>query len=148
MVDLYKLVLSYYYSPSAKGSNSIKKILPAIIQESDYLKNKYSKPVYGRLKQIKSLNFDEHIWIDQAYAMDPYKTLPPLFSEYDTEQLDKCFGGFDELADGGAAMTAYNYLQFSHIPGDQREQLRDGLLRYCELDTMAMVMILEGWLNR
>ena len=44
-------------------------------------------------------------------------------------------------------MMAYNYLQFSHIPADQRETLRDGLLRYCELDTMAMVMILEGWLH-
>ena len=148
MVDLYKLVLSYYYSPFAKGSNSIKKILPAIIQESDYLKNKYSKPIYGKSKPVKSLNFEEHIWIDQAYNMDPYKTLPKLFDDYDTGQLDKCFGGFDELADGGAAMTAYNYLQFSHIPSDQREKLKEGLLRYCELDTMAMVMILEGWLNK
>ena len=121
--------------------------MPAIIQESGYLKNKYSNPVYGKSKQVKSINFDEHVWINQACGMDPYKTLPRLFVEYDAEQLDKCFGGFDELADGGAAMTAYNYLQFSHIPADQRETLRDGLLRYCELDTMAMVMILEGWLN-
>jgi hypothetical protein len=147
MVDLYKLVLNYYYSPFAKGSNSIKSILPAIIQESDFLKSKYSQPIYGRSKQVRSLNFDEHIWIDPVYNMDPYKTLPRLFEDYDTDQLDKFFGGFDELADGGAAMTAYNYLQFSHIPGDQREKLKEGLLRYCELDTMAMVMILEGWLN-
>jgi len=147
MVDLYKLVLNYYYSPYAKGSNSIKDILPAIIQGSDFLKAKYSKPIYGRSKQVTSLNFDEHIWIDPKYNMDPYKTLPKLFEDYDTDQLDKFFGGFDELADGGAAMTAYNYLQFSHIPIDQREKLKDGLLRYCELDTMAMVMILEGWLN-
>lgn len=147
MVDLHRLVLKYYYSPFAKGSNSIKQILPAIIQESTFLKSKYSKPVYGKLKQIKSLNFDEHVWIDQACDMDPYKTLPRLFNDYDANQLDKFFGGFDELADGGAAMTAYNYLQFSHIPNDQRDQLRDGLLRYCELDTLAMVMILESWLN-
>jgi len=147
MVDLYKLVLNYYYSPYAKGSNSIKDILPAIIQESDFLKAKYSKPIYGRSKQVTSLNFDEHIWIDPKYNMDPYKTLPKLFEDYDTDQLDKFFGGFDELADGGAAMTAYNYLQFSHIPIDQREKLKEGLLRYCELDTMAMVMILEGWVN-
>ena len=147
MIDLYKLVLNYYYSPYAKGSNSIKDILPAIIQESDFLKAKYSKPIYGRSKQVTSLNFDEHVWIDPKYNMDPYKTLPKLFEDYDTDQLDKFFGGFDELADGGAAMTAYNYLQFSHIPIDQREKLKEGLLRYCELDTMAMVMILEGWLN-
>lgn len=146
MVDLQ--VLGYYYSPYAKGSNSIKKILPAVIQESDFLKNKYSKPVYGKSKQVKSLNFEEHVWIDPAHGMDPYKTLPRLFENYDTDRLNKCFGGFSELADGAAAMTAYSYLQFSHIPVDQREKLKGGLLRYCELDTMAMVMILEGWLNR
>jgi hypothetical protein len=147
MVDLYKLVLSYYYSPYARGSNSIKDILPAIIQDSDFLKSKYSNPIYGKLRQVQSLNFDEHVWINPKYDMDPYKTLPKLFEDYDTDQLDRFFGGFDELADGGAAMTAYNYLQFSHIPNDQREKLKEGLLRYCELDTLAMVMILEGWIN-
>jgi hypothetical protein len=25
--------------------------------------------------------------------------------------------------------------------------IKDGLLRYCELDTMAMVMLLEGLIN-
>jgi hypothetical protein len=27
----------------------------------------------------------------------------------------------------------------------EREELRSGLLRYCELDTLAMVMIWEGF---
>jgi len=147
MVDLYKLVISYYYSPYAKGSNSIKDILPAIIRDSEFLRNKYSKHVYGIAKEVTSLNFDEHIWIDEKCELDPYKTLPKLFEEYDTNRLDRFFGGFDELADGGAAMTAYNYLQFSHVPADQREMLKEGLLKYCELDTMAMVMLIEAWMN-
>jgi hypothetical protein len=25
--------------------------------------------------------------------------------------------------------------------------IKDGLLRYCELDTLAMVMLLEGFIN-
>jgi len=39
---------------------------------------------------------------------------------------------------------AYNMLQFSEIPADQRHRIKDAMLRYCELDTMAMVMLLEG----
>jgi hypothetical protein len=42
-------------------------------------------------------------------------------------------------------MTAYNYLQFSDIPVEQRKSISDALLRYCELDTLAMVMLVEGW---
>jgi hypothetical protein len=51
----------------------------------------------------------------------------------------------DGLADGGAAMTAYNYLQFSEIPLEQRKSISTSLLRYCELATLAMVMLVEGW---
>jgi hypothetical protein len=145
MKDLYKVVMSYYYSPRAKGSNSLKSILPAIIADSDYLRAKYSKPIYGRGKEVESLNFDEKVWIDPKFQNDPYETLPRLFKDYDNDKLDRLLLGFDELAEGGAAMTAYNYLQFSEIPPDQREILRDGLLRYCELDTLAMVMLFEGW---
>ncbi len=147
MVDLYDLVVKYYYSPQAKGSNSIKSILPAVISDSKHLKAKYTKPVYGKGKSVHSMNFDQHVWIQQECNNDPYKTLLPLFAEYDDDRLDRSVMEFGELASGGAAMTAYNLLQFSEIPLFQREELRRGLLRYCELDTMAMVMILEAWMN-
>ena len=51
------------------------------------------------------------------------------------------------IADGGAALTAYAKLQFSYIPINQREKLRNALLKYCELDTLAMVTIWEYWMN-
>jgi len=141
MIDSFQLIIRYYYPPTAKGSNSIKQILPAIINDSRYLRDKYSNPIYGRGLVIHSLNFDSHIWINSEKGNDPYKTLPKLFKEYDDEMLDKYFGGLDEVKDGGAAMTAYGLLQYSQISDTLREQLRDGLLRYCELDTMAMVML-------
>ena len=50
-----------------------------------------------------------------------------------------------ELSDGGAALTAYNYLQYSNVSEEQREYLQQALFKYCELDTMAMVMIMEAW---
>ena len=147
MIDLYKLVLQYYYPPYAKGSNSIKKILPAIIHDSEYLRTKYRQPIYGMEKEIRSLNFDEHVWIDNEHDCDPYKTLPKLFKDYDDEPLDWMLARFGYVREGGAAMTAYNYLQFSEVPAGQREELRRGLLRYCELDTLAMIMIIEGCKN-
>ncbi len=42
-------------------------------------------------------------------------------------------------------MIAYARMQFSEMKAGEREELVKGLLRYCELDTFAMVMIYEGW---
>ena len=42
-------------------------------------------------------------------------------------------------------MTAYSYLQYVDMSKEERELLVKGLLRYCELDTLAMVMIYEHW---
>lgn len=149
MIDLYQLVLQYYYSPLAKGSNSLKQILPAIIAESDFLKMKYGKSgIYGSGKEVHSLNFDDHIWIKPEAGNNPYKTLPRVFDDYDQETLDDLVKDMAELADGGTAMTAYNYLQFSDLPIEQRKKISDALLRYCELDTLAMVMLVEGWKDK
>jgi hypothetical protein len=146
MVDLYELVIQYYYSPNAKGSNSLKQILPAVIKDSVYLREKYgTNGMYGKELTVKSLNFDNHIWIDTAKNSDPYKTLPKIFDDVDRKTLDELIKDFDEVGDGGAALTAYNYLQYADVPQDQRARIADALLRYCELDTLAMVMIVEGW---
>ena len=146
MVDLWELVLSYYYSPTAKGSNSIKDILPAVIHDSKFIRDKYSQPVYGT-DFIKSKNFKEHAWINSEKGNNPYKTLPPVIAGYDNDTLDHPGQLMDEIMDGGAAMMAYSYLQFSDISPEQKESIRKALLRYCELDTMAMVMIWEFWGN-
>jgi hypothetical protein len=148
MIDLYKLVLSYYYPPAAGGSNSLKYILPATIQSSVFLQKKYGKPVYGKLADIPSLNFDKKTWLEPENPYNPYKSLPAIFEDYDAEILDQLVEEFDEIREGGAAMTAYAKMQFTTIPESQREQLKKGLLKYCELDTLAMVMIFEEWKNQ
>ena len=146
MVDLYKLVTSYYYPPAAGGSNSIKSILPATIMSSKFLREKYSQPIYGT-KTMPSLNFKEKSWLSDTSKLNPYKELPPVFEEWSGEDLDSLVEDVDGIADGGAALTAYAKLQFSHIPHDQREKIRNALLKYCELDTLAMVMIWEYWMD-
>jgi len=41
-------------------------------------------------------------------------------------------------------MVAYSLLQSELLPPDDRAELQKQLLRYCELDTLAMVMAFEG----
>ena len=141
MIDLCELVKRYYYSPHTHGSNSIKYVLPAILNESEVIKSKYSQPIY------QSGNFRNHAWIHfngDGTVKDPYKTLPPIFDKYDYEQLEIVMSD-DEIANGGAALTAYAMMQFTHMSPQEREKICKALLRYCELDTFAMVMIWEHW---
>ena len=49
----------------------------------------------------------------------------------------------ERIADGGAAMMAYAHLQQVELEPDEREALCQALLRYCELDTL--VMVIEAW---
>jgi disulfide oxidoreductase YuzD len=146
MIDLCKMVKRYYFAPSTNGSNSIKAVLPALLNQSDFLKKKYAKPIYGAIDGIPSLNFQNKTWIqmDGGQVIDPYKQLPKMFkdvSDHDFERLSED----DELKDGGAAMTAYARMQFEEMDSVERKELEAALLRYCELDTLAMVMIYEAW---
>lgn len=149
MVDLYKLIVSLYYSPYSKGSNSIKYILPSAINDSSLLKSKYTQPIYGS-SLIPSKNFTNHQWITNN-QIDPYKTLPPIFSDEDDQLIELMHNSglsFESINDGGAAMTAYAFLQFSNTDEKIKNKMRNSLLKYCELDTMAMVMIFEHLLEK
>ncbi|NCD67895.1 DUF2779 domain-containing protein [Mucilaginibacter agri] len=147
MIDLCELVKKYYYAPETNGSNSIKAVLPAVINNSSFLKGKYSQPIYGT--QVKSLNFNDHIWIkfnDDGTIINPYYLLNPVFEGVDSELLDGYLTSEEgEIRDGGAAMVAYAQMQFTQMEIAEREFIRNALLKYCELDTLAMVMIWEEW---
>lgn len=148
MIDMLDWVKKFYYSPRTNGSNSIKYILPAILHDNNFLKEKYSVPIYGS-ETIKSKNFRDHTWI--TFNMDkqlisPYYTLPLIHEGIDNELIDTLYA--DEGAgifDGGAAMTAYARMQFTEMSREESVRIQRALLRYCELDTMAMVMLWEGW---
>jgi hypothetical protein len=147
MIDLRDWVLKHYYAPSANGSNSIKDILPAMLNGSPFLKAKYSQPIYG--SAIASLNFSAKQWIELDAAgkvINPYKQLEPVFAGIDEDLLADLVAEDDaELRDGGAAMIAFAQMQFSQMSDMERDYLKNSLLKYCELDTLAMVMIWEGW---
>ena len=46
---------------------------------------------------------------------------------------------------GGAAAAAYGRVQLEDITEVTRGAWRDALLKYCELDTLAMAMVVQGW---
>lgn len=150
MVDLKDLVVRYYYNPQTNGSNSLKDVLPAVLSDSKYLQEKYSKPIYGKNSPVKSKNYpDGWIWIKKDSddkIINPYKLLPNLFECID-ENLQKNFLMKGDIRAGGEAMTAYGFMQFTNISEVERESIAKALLKYCELDTLAMVMIWEYWNN-
>ena len=152
MVDLNVLATRAYYHPMTFGRTSIKKVLPAVLSTSPYLKTKYSKGVYGATLQkeglIPSLNFKDHTWWREqdGKVIDPYDSLKNLAVEMLGEEgADALVAEDMEIAEGGAAATAYARLQFEDLSTADRARIESALLRYCELDTLAMVMIVEAW---
>ena len=146
MVDMCELVKRFFYDPYTKGSNSIKQVLPAVLNSSKFLQDKYSQPIYGSLEGIKSLNFKNWQWIswETGKLIDPYKKLPKMFQDVSDKNMN-LLSQEDELSNGGAALTAYGRMQFSEITEYEKKELESALLKYCELDTFAMVMIYEAW---
>lgn len=147
MIDLLEVVKRYYFDPRTKGSNSIKYVLPAILGRSGYLQAKYSQPIYGTPDGIQSLNFKNWQWLkfdDTGTPINPYDQLPKLFSEREDRQIE-LLSDNDSLQNGGAALMAYARMQFERMSDYEHQQLSQALLKYCELDTLAMVMIYEAW---
>jgi hypothetical protein len=150
MVDLAVIAERGYFHPETKGRVSIKKVLPAVLKTSDYLRQKYQPPVYG--VSIPSLNYKGFSWWEERSGtlVDPYQRLKELTvqmlgdlgeDQAELEALDVDI----EIAEGGAAAMAFARLQFEDLTPQTREAIKAALLRYCELDTLAMVMIVEAW---
>lgn len=144
MVDLKDVVFKYYYNPYTKGSNSIKAVLPAVLKSSALLQAKYGQRI-GQVG-VSSSNFSsDHIWLkkEKGEVVNPYKMLPPLFEGWTETELEENVSEMDGIADGGMALTAYAKLQYQDMTDKERDEITSGLLKYCELDTLAMVMIYE-----
>lgn len=144
MVDLWELIKKYYYNPLTKGSNSIKDVLPAALSSSSFLRTKYSKPI-GQIN-VTSRNFaPNHIWLSNVdgKVLSPYKMLPKVFDDWDERQIEYTLSDVVDITDGGAALMAYAKLQYSDMKQDEVNEITSALLKYCELDTLAMVMIFE-----
>jgi hypothetical protein len=141
MIDmLLPFERGWYYQQLMGGSNSIKVVLPAVLNESEFLRDKYSRP-------YESANYPEgKVWWvrDETTGLvcDPYDLLEPVNPEGFENPHDE---ESSRIAEGGAAMTAWSRLMFMDVTDAERAATIRALRCYCELDTLAMVMIWEHW---
>ena len=189
MIDLCEIVKRFYWHPIMKGSNSIKLVLPAVLNSGTYLQEKYGKPIYG--SEIKSCNYTP----DEPFALivkgengdvkNPYKILPQL-QEIENKLIDEIASqgimernelaqyvqnakdaeidsdGDTQINNGGFPLVLFRSFQALDPKIDWEKELtaanltpdalkykaiREGLLKYCELDTMAMVLVWEYFNN-
>ena len=146
MYDLCGLAKRTFFHKMTHGSSSIKKVLPAVMQSSDFLERKYSQPLLK--SKGESLNFDEMIWwrSKNKVVSSPYELLPPVLKDIDTESIETLERDTElHISEGGAATVAYGRLQFTDVSASEREAVHQALLRYCELDTLAMIMVFEAF---
>lgn len=148
LVDLGQhIVAPFVFFPGTKGSSSIKKVLPALLKFSPSLQARYQNPIYGAADEIASMNFQNQAWVHfdvDGQVIDPYKLLSAKFNDPDLDTFDSDEEESTVVADGGAAMVAYGLLQSNLLDTSSRNALEQQLLRYCELDTLAMVMAWQG----
>jgi hypothetical protein len=139
MVDLMDIVSKGYYVHGSNASSSIKSLLLPTMQHSSLLRELYEQPTYT------SNNFTSTQWWHEAQKgsgrpIDPYKLLKRDSSDT-TATNDPLQGG---VAHGGDAIAAYSTLQKTSLDLHVRQEIETSLLQYCELDTLAMVMILQA----
>ena len=161
MVDQSKISQMYFFHPDTRGSSSIKKVLPAMMNSSLWLRDTYCQAIYGVGAQIQSLNFMEPmVWwqpdpANPTKAVDPYDLLANVNLPAGLGEEAELYKAAEQtlteegaaLRDGGGAMMAYLRQQSGALSADTAARLKVAMLRYCELDTLAMVMIMQGWMH-
>jgi len=129
-IDMNALALKYYFHPKMKGRTSIKVTLPAVLSA-----NKSERTE----KWLSSFDETTNLFLrdESGQIENPYLHLPAL------DILEKA----ETIKEGTGAMRAYEDMLFGinkHNP-EVKEAYRKALLRYCKLDTLAMVIIWEHW---
>ena len=128
MKDLKEIAQKYFYHPSMGSSNSIKQVMPAILQSDSYFRENYGD------------------------NMDPYHNLPSLEAFAAKVNKDEFPADFDDsdvwnaekqINCGGISKLDYVLLQAGRFNKLHTEAIRKASLRYCELDTLSMVRIWE-----
>ena len=149
LVDMGRpLVARTAFIAGTDGRSSIKKVLQAVLAQSEYLRERYSQPVYGT-PDMPSLNFPPWPWWQEqnGQVMDPYQLLGQLLADPELDEVarrEEEDEASEFVASGGAAMLAYAQLQDPRMSAEDRGRLEGQLKRYCELDTLAMVMVYEA----
>ena len=86
------------------------------------------------LMEIFSKNLYAHHDFRGSYSIK--KVLPVLVPELSYKDLN--------VSDGSMAMNAWKTMMFETEEQKEKDRIKDDLLKYCELDTLAMVRIFEA----
>ena len=123
LYDLNDLCLREFFHPSMGGRTSIKVVLDALWKADPTMRSRHAE------------------WVQQPVAISeglgPYEGLPPI----------EVAGTRLNVAEGTEAMRAYQAMMYGAESAHPIlvKTYRDLLLRYCELDTLAMVLIWDYW---
>ena len=121
LLDLLKYAESQVYHPAMGRRTSIKVVLDALWKSDAAMRQQFTAWT-GRV-----VGADE----------DPYHALAALVID-DEEQ---------DVREGTGAMQAYEAMMYGSEKNDPdaKAKWRELLLRYCELDTLSMVLIFDYW---
>jgi hypothetical protein len=121
IVDMHEWARRDYYHPGMRGRTSIKVVLDALWKSDAVMR--------GQFETWTGMVADE--------TRDPYASLPPV----------EISGVLQDVHEGTGAMRAYQEMMYGADKNDPaKKDMWAGLLqRYCELDTLSMVLILEHW---
>lgn len=140
LVDMNAFALKHYFHPDMKGRTSIKVSLPAVWTNNPYL---------HKIPWFQQWVFEKNGQIVDPYEQLKLDTLPKLWglniniTTDEDESFEFVEGAYD-VKDGGAAMKAYQDLIFTKDE-QKKKQISKQLLSYCELDTLAMLIIYTHW---
>lgn len=129
LADLSRLVKRYYYNRNMADSLSIKDVVQSVLTVSDALKAGYQKPCRGsNFERMQWWQWDEK----KEEAKNPYQLLRSLQSGV-------------KVGRGTEAMVTFGKILSDSLRDEHKKQALKALLKYCELDTLAMVMIVQHW---
>src|SRR4051812_9691178 len=121
IVDMHELARRDYYHPGMKGRTSIKVVLDALWKSDAKMRSQFETWMAWPVDESR----------------DPYASLPSV----------EIAGVQQDVHEGTGAMRAYQEMMYGAEKNDpvNRAMWSALLRRYCELDTMSMVLILEHW---
>lgn len=123
LLDLHELCRRYYFHPRMGGRTSIKVVLDALWAASPRMRDRFAE-LEGRPGDP---------------ALGPYAALPGAVIN----------GTTVEVAEGTGAIRAYEAMVYGLERNDEvaRTTWSNLLRQYCRLDTLAMVLIWEHWMD-
>lgn len=121
IVDMHDWAKNDFYHPGMRGRTSIKMVLDALWKSDPTMRAQFAT--------WTSWPADD--------SRDPYSCLPPV----------EIAGVMQGVHEGTGAMRAYQEMMYGAEKNDPvTKAMWSALLRrYCELDTLSMVLILEHW---